>query len=179
MQIRLPQTRGPVVTVFGGVLVGAFLAGAGPQMDRLWDRPSCAETVMKAVSTDKTVSGSYGCFDTNLQTGLQTIGIDSDNAFALKVGQNGEYHYVHKTADGGYVYEYDRPTRPHDKVQGAISALGLWSVATFPPPGMKGMTSAPPGPRSRGKPSVRTASCSPSISTAAARSPRSSSPISR
>jgi len=125
MQIRLPQTRGPVVTVFGGVLVGAFLAGAGPQMDRLWDRPSCAETVMKAVSTDKTVSGSYGCFDTNLQTGLQTIGIDSDNAFALKVGQNGEYHYVHKTADGGYVYEYDRPTRPHDQVQGAISALGL------------------------------------------------------
>jgi len=125
MQVRLPRARGPVVTVFGGVLLGALLVGAGPPVQAAWDRPACAETVMKAVATEQTVQGTYGCFDDTMKVGLQTIGIDSDGAFATRVGQNGEYHFVHKTADGGYVYEYDRPTRPHDKMKGAISALGL------------------------------------------------------
>ncbi|OLC00469.1 MAG: hypothetical protein AUI15_07285 [Actinobacteria bacterium 13_2_20CM_2_66_6] len=115
----------PVMTVFGAVAFGVLLAGGGPQVQSLWDRPACAEKVMQAVSTDSTISGSYGCFTTNMQTGLQTIGVDSDNAFAAKIGQSGEYHFVHKTADGGYIYEYDRPMQPHDKVKGAISALGL------------------------------------------------------
>ena len=38
-------------------------------------------------------------FDTDMQTGLQSIGIDSDSAFATKVGTNGDYHYVRKTQD--------------------------------------------------------------------------------
>lgn len=106
-------------------MLGALLAAAGPEAVSALDRPTCAETVMKAVASDQTVSGTYGCFDKNLQAGLLTIGVDSDSAFAARVGQNGDYHFLHKTADGGYVYEYDRPTTPHDKVQGAISALGL------------------------------------------------------
>jgi hypothetical protein len=77
------------------------------------------------VSTDQTVHGTYACFDDSMQSGLQTIGIDSDSAFATRVGQSGEYHFVQKTADGGYVYEFDRQTRRHDKIQGAIVALGL------------------------------------------------------
>jgi hypothetical protein len=126
MHIRLPKNRRPVMTVFGGVAVGLVLAGAGPQVGGLFmDRPGCAEKVMKAVSSDKAVSGSYDCFDSNLQAGLKTIGIDSDNEFATRVGQNGEYRFVHKTADGGYVYEFDRPTQAHDRMKGAIVALGL------------------------------------------------------
>jgi hypothetical protein len=114
-----------VVTIFGGVVVGALLFGAGPRIPAFWDRPACAETVMQAVSSEKAVGGTYGCFDERMQIGLQGIGIDSDNAFATRVGQNGEFHFVNKTADGGYVYEYDRATHKHDKVTGAISALGL------------------------------------------------------
>jgi hypothetical protein len=125
MQIRLPRNRRPVVTVFGGVVFGALLMGAGPQVTTFMDRPACAERVMKAVSTDRTVSGTYGCFDPNMQAGLATIGIQSDQDFALRVGQAGEYRFVQKTQDGGYVYEYDRPTKPHDKVKGALEALGL------------------------------------------------------
>ena len=113
------------MTVFGGVIFGVVLAGAAPQVPSFWDRPACAETVMQAVATDQAVKGSYTCFDDSMQAGLQTIGIDSDNSFATKVGQKGEYHFLHKTADGGYVYEYDRPEHAHDKVRGAISALGL------------------------------------------------------
>jgi hypothetical protein len=126
MQIRLPQNRRPVVTVFGAAIVGALLAGAGPQVtSNFVDRPACAETVMKAVSSDQTVSGTYKCFDTGMQVGLAGLGIQSDQEFALRVGQDGDYHFVQKTVDGGYVYEYDRPTKPHDKVQGALGALGV------------------------------------------------------
>src|SRR5438874_1051127 len=80
MQLRLPTSRPPVrpvMTVFGAVAFGVLLAGGGPQVQSLWDRPACAEKVMQAVSTDSTISGSYGCFTTNMQTGLQTIGVDS------------------------------------------------------------------------------------------------------
>lgn len=125
MHIHVPRNKRPVATIFGGVVFGALLAGAGPQVPGFWDRPACPETVMRAVSTDQTVHGTYACFDDSMQTGLQTIGIDSDSAFAQRVGQNGEYHFVQKTADGGYVYEYDQQTRRHDKVQGAMQALGL------------------------------------------------------
>ena len=87
MQLRLPRTGRPVVTVFGGVLLGALLVGAGPPVQAAWDRPACAETVMKAVATEQTVQGTYGCFDDTMKAGLQTIGIDSDGAFATRVGQ--------------------------------------------------------------------------------------------
>lgn len=125
MQIRVPRTTRPMFTVFGGVALGVLLAGAGPQIPNFWDHPACAETVMKAVSSEQTVNGTYSCFDDSMQGGLQTIGIDSDSTFATRVGQSGEYHFVQKTADGGYVYEYDRQTRRHDKIQGAMLALGL------------------------------------------------------
>ncbi len=123
MEIPLARGGRPVFAVFGGVMFGALLAGAGPQLPNLWDRPSCGETVMKAVSTDKPVTGAYACFDQNLQDGLSSAGIDSDGAFASRVGKTGSYHYLHKTEDGGYVYEYDRPQSPHNQVQGAITAL--------------------------------------------------------
>jgi hypothetical protein len=123
MEIPLPRGRRPIYAAFGGVLFGVLVAGAAPQVTNLWDRPSCGETVMKAVSTEKPVNGAYNCFDDNLRQGLNTAGIDSDNAFANRVGKNGSYHYLHKTEDGGYVYEYDRPQLPHNKMQGAISAL--------------------------------------------------------
>jgi hypothetical protein len=129
MQIHLPRSRRPVVTQFGAAVFGALIAGGTPQITNALDRPACAEKVMQAVSTDGTVSGSYDCFDVDLQTGLHTIGVDSDVTFAQRIGQSGEYHFVHKTADGGYVYEYDRPLQPHDKVKGAIVALGLPKTA--------------------------------------------------
>jgi hypothetical protein len=129
MRLRLLQNRRPAVTVFGGVVVGALLVGAGPQVTSFADRPTCAETVMRAVSTDRTVRGTYGCFDPNMQAGLATIGIGSDGEFAQRVGQVGDYRFVHKTADGGYVYEYDRPTRPHDRLLGAVTALGVPSTS--------------------------------------------------
>ena len=45
-------------------------------------------------------------------------------AFATRIGQEGDYRFLHKTEDGGYVYEYDRPTAPHDQVKAAAAALG-------------------------------------------------------
>ncbi|HEY0831156.1 MAG TPA: hypothetical protein VGE99_08430 [Candidatus Dormibacteraeota bacterium] len=130
MQIRLPRPRRPAVTVFGAAIVGALLVGAGPQLPSMFDRPACTETVMKAVASDGPVAGTYNCFDANLQLGLQSVGIDSDAAFATKIGQDGGYRFLHKTEDGGYVYEYDRPTSPHDKVKGAVAALGLLETST-------------------------------------------------
>jgi len=125
MHIRLPRLRRPVVTVFGAAAFGALLAGAGPQVPTMLDRPSCLDTVMRAVASDRAVSGTYNCFDSNLQMGLQSVGIDSDSAFAARIGQDGDYRFVHKTEDGGYVYEFDRPTTPHDKFKGVVVALGL------------------------------------------------------
>ena len=125
MQIRLLKNRRPVATVFGGVILGALLVGGVPQVTAFTDRPTCAETVMRAVSTDNPVRGTYGCFTPNMQAGLASIGILSDSDFAQRVGQAGDYRFVHKTVDGGYVYEYDRPTQPHDKVRGALNALGV------------------------------------------------------
>jgi hypothetical protein len=125
MYVRLPEWGRPIFTIAAGVMLGAFFAGAGPQIVAGFDRPACAETVMKAVSTDHTVQGAYGCFDKGMQLGLLSIGVDSDSAFAERIGQNGDYRFLRKTQDGGYVYEYDRPTTPHDSVQGAVSALGL------------------------------------------------------
>ena len=125
MFIRMPQSGRPVFPVIAGVLLGAALAFAGPQVATALDRPGCAETVMRAVSSDKTVNGTYACFDRELQVGLLGVGVSSDGTFADRIGQNGDVHFLHKTADGGYVYEYDRPTTPHDRVRGAISALAV------------------------------------------------------
>jgi hypothetical protein len=113
----------PVVTVFGGVAVGALLAGAGLQLPGMWDRPACAETVMKAVSTEKPFDGAYACFDGSLQDAMSAAGIDSDKTFAARVGHSGNYHYLHKTEDGGYVYEYDRAIERHNQMQAALNAL--------------------------------------------------------
>jgi hypothetical protein len=129
MQIPLPHGKRPIATVFGAVAFGAVLAGAGPQLPNLLDRPACGETVMRAVSTEKAVSGTVGCFDGDLQMGLSSAGIDTDQDFAARIGKSGTYHYVHKTEDGGYVYEYDRNMSPHNQVQGAISALKRHDVA--------------------------------------------------
>jgi hypothetical protein len=128
--MRLPRLRRPAVTVFGAAIFGALLVGAGPQLPSIFDRPACPETVMKAVASDAPVAGTYNCFDANLQLGLQSVGVDSDAAFATKIGQDGGYRFLHKTEDGGYVYEYDRPTSPHDKVKGAVAALGLPETST-------------------------------------------------
>jgi hypothetical protein len=136
MEIRLPRGKGPTVTVLGAVALGAFLAGAGPQLPGLLDRPACGEKVMQAVATEKPVNGSYACFDTNLQAGLSSAGIDSDVAFAARIGHAGSYHYLQKTEDGGYVYEYDRTVSGHNQVQAAIKALksrdvlGAWAEIT-------------------------------------------------
>ena len=123
--IHLPQSGKPIFTVLAGALLGAAVAFAGPQVPTALDRPGCAETVMRAVSSDRTVSGTYDCFSGALQDGLLTIGVDSDSTFADRIGQNGEYSFLHKTADGGYVYEYDRPKTPHDRFKGAIGALAV------------------------------------------------------
>jgi hypothetical protein len=109
--------------VLGGIVLGALLAVAGLQAFALVDRPRCAETVMRGVATEKTVNGIYGCFDRDLQEGLSSAGIDSDSTFAKRVGRSGTYHYLHKTEDGGYVYEYDRFVSPHNQVQAAVEAL--------------------------------------------------------
>ena len=130
MEIPLPSGKRPMLTVFGGFVVGALLAGAGPQLPNLWDRPTCGDTVMTAVSTDEPVTGTYACFDNNLQEGLSSAGIDSDKAFASRVGKNGSYHYLHKTEDGGYVYEYDRPQSPHNQLQATIEALKRRDLST-------------------------------------------------
>jgi len=130
MRIRLPRMRRPVVTVFGAAIFGALLAGAGPQLPTMFDRPSCAETVMKAVASNRPIAGTYNCFDGNLQMGLQSVGIDSDSAFATRIGQDGDYRFLRKTEDGGYAYEFDHPTSPHDKVKGTVAALGLFETST-------------------------------------------------
>jgi hypothetical protein len=136
MEIPLPQGKRPIVTVFGAVAFGALLAGAGPQVPNLFDRPACGETVMKAVSTEKPVSGTLGCFNDDLQMGLSSAGIDTDQEFASRIAKSGSYHYLHKTEDGGYVYEYDRNMTPHNQLQGAIDALkrrdvvAAWSEIT-------------------------------------------------
>lgn len=80
---------------------------------------------MHAVATDSTVEGSYSCFNRELQLGLMSVGVDSDKAFADRLGQPGDYRYLHQTVDGGYVYEYDRPMTPHDRWLGAVHALAL------------------------------------------------------
>ncbi|HEV2141104.1 MAG TPA: hypothetical protein VGT01_07910 [Candidatus Dormibacteraeota bacterium] len=123
--IRLPRSGRPIVTVLAAALLGALVAFVGPQIPTALDRPGCAETVMRAVSSDQVVNGTYACFSRSLQAGLLTVGVDSDRTFADRIGQNGEYHFLHKTADGGYVYEYDRPTTPHDRFKGAIGALAV------------------------------------------------------
>ncbi|HKW07691.1 MAG TPA: hypothetical protein VJS19_09010 [Candidatus Dormibacteraeota bacterium] len=125
LYIRVPHSGRPIFTVIAGALVGAGLAFAGPQVAAAFDRPGCAERVMSAVSTDKAVNGTFACFDRGLQMGLLTVGVNSDKTFADRIGQDGDYHFVHKTADGGYVYEYDRPTTPHDRFKGTINALAI------------------------------------------------------
>ena len=136
MQIPLPHGKRPIATMFGAVAFGVLLAGAGPQLPNLLDRPACGETVMKAVSTEKPVSGTLGCFDKDLLTGLSSAGIDTDEEFANRIGKTGTYRFVHKTEDGGYVYEFDRNTSPHNQLQGALSALrrrdvgAAWSEIT-------------------------------------------------
>lgn len=122
---HLTLSRRPIFMVIAGALLGAVVAFAGPQVPNVLDRPGCAETVMRAVSSDKAVNGTYACFERGLQLGLVSIGVDSDSTFAERVGENGDYHFLHKTADGGYVFEYDRPTTPHDRFKGAISALAV------------------------------------------------------
>ena len=123
--IRLPESGRPWFMAAVGVIVGALAVYAGPQVVAAMDRPSCAETVMQAVSSDQRVHGTWGCFDQSMQMGLVTIGVNSDSSFADRIGQDGDYHFLRKTADGGYVYEYDRPTTPHDRFTGMLSALKL------------------------------------------------------
>ena len=123
--IRLPEAGRPFFIAAGGAILGALLMYAGPQAATAMDQPSCANTVMQAVATDKSVNGTYACFDRGLQLGLLTIGVNSDRSFADRIGQDGDYHFLRKTADGGYVYEYDRPTTPHDRLMGTIGALAL------------------------------------------------------
>jgi hypothetical protein len=123
--IRIPQSRRSIFAILAAAMLGAVVGFTAPQMSSALDRPHCAETVMRAVSTDKSVNGTYACFDRGLQLGLLTIGVNSDSTFADRIGQQGDYHFLHKTADGGYIYEYDRPTTPHDRFQGLFSALAL------------------------------------------------------
>lgn len=111
--------------ILAGAILGAALTAAAPQVPLALDRPACAERVMQAVATDKAVKGTYSCFNPSLQIGLASIGVDNDASFADRIGQNGDYHFLHKTADGGYAYEYDRPTTPHDRWLGAVYALKL------------------------------------------------------
>lgn len=127
MRARLSKSF--VLTVVVSAVFGAGVALGASGLLAARDRPTCVETVMKAVSSDQPVNGSYECFDTRERLGLSTVGIDSDQAFAMRVGQNGEYHYVRKTADGGYVYEYDRARSPHDRIKGTFAMLGLPKIA--------------------------------------------------
>lgn len=122
---RLPRSGRPLFMVAAGAMLGAGLMAASPQVPGALDRPACTERVMQAVASDSAVKGSYSCFDRQLQLGLLSVGVDSDKAFADRLGQNGDYRYLHKTVDGGYVYEYDRPMTPHDRWLGAVEALAL------------------------------------------------------
>lgn len=127
--MRRRISRSFVLTVVISAALGAGVALGVSNVVGTRERPGCVETVMKAVSTDQPVHGSYECFNTVEQAGLSSVGIDSDQAFAVRVGQNGEYHFVRKTADGGYVYEYDRPRSPHDRIKGTFAMLGLPTIA--------------------------------------------------
>ena len=122
---RLPMSGRPLFMVAAGAILGAGLMAAGPEVPGTVDRPACADRVMQAVSSDSTVNGTFSCFDQQLQFGLMSVGVDSDKSFADHLGQAGDYHYLHKTVDGGYVYEYDRPMTPHDRWLGALDALAL------------------------------------------------------
>lgn len=128
MHIQLK--RSTVVTVLVSAVFGAAAAVAVLEAPAVWDRPACTDTVMKAVASDRPVAGTYSCFNSAVQAELSANGIDSDSAFADKVGQNGDYHFMQKTADGGYVYEYDRPGAPHDRVQAVLTALGWPKIST-------------------------------------------------
>ena len=124
MQMRIPRPDRSVLTLLGAAFVGAILVGGGAQMSSLWDRPpACTETVMKALSSDQTVKGSFSCFDIDIQGGLQRHGVFSDSTFASELGHNGDYSFVQKTQDAGCVYEYDRLGSPHNRVTGALTAL--------------------------------------------------------
>lgn len=127
--MRFRLSRANVLTVLISAAFGAGVALGASALVSARDRPTCAETVMQAVATEQPVKGSYECFDPAEQAGLSTVGIDSDKEFAVRVGQNGEYHFVRKTADGGYVYEFDRPRSPHDRFKGAFDMLGLPTIA--------------------------------------------------
>jgi hypothetical protein len=137
MQMRIPRPDRSVLTLLGAAFVGAILASGGTQMASLWDRPpTCTETVMKALSTDHTVNGTFSCFDIDIQSGLQRHGVFSDSTFASELGHSGDYSFVQKTQDGGYVFEYDRLGSPHNRVTGALTALyrlnprGAWMEIT-------------------------------------------------
>lgn len=127
MRIHLTHDRRPYLAAFA--VFAAFFAGAAPRLPDVWQRPTCADTVMRAVSSAQPVKGTIACFNSDMQAGLQSLGVDSDRAFASRVGVSGDYHYVEKTADGGYVYEYDRALKPHDRVRGAMAALGVQRTA--------------------------------------------------
>lgn len=127
--MRTPIRPVTAVIIVVSALAGAAIAVGAIELPGLSERPTCPETVMKAVSSDRPVAGTFQCFDGAVQRELQANGVDSDTTFATVVGQNGEYHFLHKTADGGYVYEYDHMTAPHDRVQGALSALGVPNIS--------------------------------------------------
>lgn len=127
MRVRLSKSF--VLTVLISAGFGAGLALSASAVVSARDHPGCVETVMQAVSTDQPVNGSYECFDATEQAGLSSVGIDSDKAFAIRIGQKGDYHFVRKTADGGFVYEYDRPRSPHDRIKGTFAMLGAPTIA--------------------------------------------------
>jgi hypothetical protein len=129
MELRIPRPDRSVLTLLGAAFLGAILAGGGSQIVPLMDRPTCAETVMKALSSEQTVDGTFGCFNTDMQSGLQIHGVYSDSTFAAELGHNGDYRFVQKTQDGGYVYEYDRLASPHNRFAGAMSQLERLNVS--------------------------------------------------
>ncbi len=100
--------------VLGAAVFGGSVVAFAPQVPILLDRPACVDTVMRAVSSSHPVGGTYNCFEKNFQARLDSQGIDSDQAFAAKVGQSGRYRLVGKTDDGGYAYEFDKAVFPHD-----------------------------------------------------------------
>lgn len=114
-----------IATAVGAALFGGSIVAFTPQVSVLLDRPACVETVMKAVSTDRPVDGTYSCFDPQYQGRLSRIDITSDQTFATKVGHAGQYHFLGKTPDGGYAYEYDEPLFPHNGWPIVRTSLGV------------------------------------------------------
>ncbi len=106
-------------------MFGGWVVAISPQVPLLFDRPACADTVMQAVSSQHPIDGTYDCFEKNLQTQLEAQGVDSDAAFAAKVGKSGRYHLVGKTGDGGYAFEYDRAVFPHDGKAAVRKSVGV------------------------------------------------------